>query len=88
MTAGCSLVVPFSCTQEGSAASDRLSDDLEGLSSVPSAEVVSDCDSGGENYVVFETSTFEAGREELGPASVFLVADQAKGTHQAVTLAP
>jgi hypothetical protein len=62
---GCSMLAPFSCTEKGAAASDRLVNDLKVLSSVTSAEVVPDCDSGGENSVLFRTTTPEAGREEL-----------------------
>jgi hypothetical protein len=62
---GCSFIAPFSCTKEGSAASDRLVDDLKGLSSVTSAEVIDDCDSGGENYVHFGTTSAQAGRDEF-----------------------
>ena len=69
VTAGCSMIVPFSCTKEGSAASDRLVDDLNGLSSVTSAEVSTDCDSGGENYVLFATTTSQAARDEFAGLS-------------------
>lgn len=76
---GCSFVVPFSCTKEGTVASDRLVHDLKALSSVTSAEVVPDCDSGGENSVRFGTTSPQAGRDEFADLAYCKPGDVPRG---------
>lgn len=76
---GCASVSPYSCSDKGGDATDHLRDDIAVLRTVTAAQVVSDCDSGGDNVVYFDTTTPDAAREEFQGLKNCRLADLPRG---------